>query len=556
MAYDLKSVKLPRLTGRLLQLFASALEMRIPRALLAGRLLRDGGILRLRALRFDEPPTYLPLGFPEAEAMRNATAEDAGADPGPTRGQPFATALDLTEAYGSGAISPEDVAEHALAAIEASDAGPLPLRAFIACRPEDVRSQARAAAERWRAGTPLGPLDGVPIAIKDEVDQTPYPTTAGTRFLGRTPALHDSTAVARLRAAGAVLLGKTNMHEIGINPNGLNVHHGIARNPYDRTRDPGGSSSGSAVAVAAGLCPVALGADGGGSIRIPAALCGQVGLKATFGRVSEHGAAPLCWSVAHLGPIGASVRDVAVAYATMSGPDPHDPNTLHQPPARLDGWERADLDGVVLGVYRPWLEHAEPAVVAACDALLAELQKAGAVLRPIEVPELDAMRLAHVVSIFSEMAASLRSFPDARTAFGASVRVSLAAGDLFTARDYLQAQRMRTRAMALMRTVFADVDAVVTPTTAIVAPAIPEGGWPLGWSDLTTATELTRYAFVANLTGLPAITFPAGYDGRGLPIGMQAMGRWWDERLLLRIAHVSERIVERRLPPDFHRLLG
>ena len=148
----------------------------------------------------------------------------------------------------------------------------------------------RAATARIRAGSPLSIFDGVPVAIKDEVDQTPYPTTVGTTFLGRAPAAQDATAVARLRAAGALLIGKANMHEIGINPNGCNAHYGPARNPYDPTRDSGGSSSGPAVAVAAGLCPVSLGADGGGSIRIPASLCGLVGLKPTFGRVSEFGA--------------------------------------------------------------------------------------------------------------------------------------------------------------------------------------------------------------------------------------------------------------------------
>jgi Asp-tRNA(Asn)/Glu-tRNA(Gln) amidotransferase A subunit family amidase len=149
----------------------------------------------------------------------------------------------------------------------------------------------------------------------------------------------------------------------------------------------------------------------------------------------------------------------------------------------------------------------------------------------------------------------MRSYPGARRAFGASVRVSLAAGDLMTARDYLQAARMRARAMAAFRRLFKDVDAIVTPATAIAAPPIPGGAWPGGWSDLSTAVELTRYAFPANLAGLPAISFPAGYDERGLPVGMQAMGRWWDEALLLRVAHAAEQALERRLPPTFWRLL-
>jgi Asp-tRNA(Asn)/Glu-tRNA(Gln) amidotransferase A subunit family amidase len=166
----------------------------------------------------------------------------------------------------------------------------------------------------------LGPLDGVPIAVKDELDQVPYATTAGTRFLGREPASSDATVVARLRSAGALLVGKTNMHEVGLGITGVNPHHGTSRNPYDPARITGGSSSGSAAAVAAGLCPIAVSADAGGSIRIPAALCGVVGLKPTFGRMSERGAAALCWSLAHIGVIGASSADVAlVAMKALSG---------------------------------------------------------------------------------------------------------------------------------------------------------------------------------------------------------------------------------------------
>ena len=175
---------------------------------------------------------------------------------------------------------------------------------MIAVNRDDVMKQAREATQRIKAGKPLSIFDGVPVAVKDELDMVPYPTTVGTSFLGKSPAKEDATVVARMRAAGALLVGKTNMHEIGINVTGLNPHHGTTRNPYNTDHFTGGSSSGSATAVAAGLVPVAIGADGGGSIRIPASFCGVFGLKPTFGRVSEHGAAPLCWSVAHRRTVG------------------------------------------------------------------------------------------------------------------------------------------------------------------------------------------------------------------------------------------------------------
>ncbi len=218
-----------------------------------------------------------------------------------------------------------------LTAIEASDATKPPLRTFIASNPDDVLRQAEAATHRIRNGQALSLLDGVPVAVKDEVDMVPCPTTVGTAFLGPRPAKQDSTVVARMRATGAVLLGKTNMHEIGIGVTGLNLHHGTPRNPYNPDHYTGGSSSGSAAAVAAGLCPVAISADGGGSIRIPSSFCGLVGLKPTFGRISEFGAAPLCWSLAHLGAIAATATDAALAYGVLAGPDPQDANSLHQP---------------------------------------------------------------------------------------------------------------------------------------------------------------------------------------------------------------------------------
>lgn len=214
-------------------------------------------------------------------------------------------------------------------------------------------------------------------------------------FLGTSKAKEDAEPVARLRRAGALLIGKANMHEIGMGVTGLNPHHGPARNPYLPNRATGGSSSGSAAAVAAGLCPIAVGADGGGSIRIPASLCGVVGLKPTFSRVSEHGAAPLCWSLAHVGPIAVSARDAALALSVMAGADPKDPHTLGQPPLDFAELERGDLSGLRIGVYWPWFEDAEADVVRLGKQLLETLVEAGAELREIEIGDLapaDAAR--------------------------------------------------------------------------------------------------------------------------------------------------------------------
>jgi Asp-tRNA(Asn)/Glu-tRNA(Gln) amidotransferase A subunit family amidase len=457
--------------------------------------------------------------------------------------------LDYARAYREGHTTPEEVAHRALDAIEASDQHDPPLRAFIAVNPEDLLRQAKAATERIGRGRALGPFDGVPVAVKDEVDMVPYPTTVGTAFLGQAPATEDATAVARLRAAGALLLGKANMHEIGIGVTGLNPHHGTARNPYDPRCHTGGSSSGPAAAVAAGLCPVALGADGGGSIRIPASLCGVVGLKGTFGRVSEYGAAPLGWTVGHLGPLAATATDAALAYTVLAGPDPRDPHTLGQPEPNLGDWDNADLQGLVLGVYQPWFEHADPEVVAVCQELLAAFEARGARVRDVVVSCLEAGRVAHAVIIAAEMSRSLESaYESFGKEHGLDVRASLALARRFTARDYLKAQQVRTRLMACFDDALSQVHGIVTPVTAGTAPLISAAALAEGESNLTQLMEIMRFAPVANLTGLPAISIPAGYNQGGLPVGLQAIGRAWDEPTLLRLALAAEQSVARRRP--------
>ncbi len=554
--YDLESIELPKLNGTFLKLFSSALGNPITRAILMGPLLKNGGIIKLRSLQPTEPPTLYPLSFQGDSAARPIEADtlEKYADSNPHKG-PFCSIHDYSEAYRSGNITPQDIAENVLNAIQESDRHSPPLRAFIANDREDVLAQAKASTERIKAGHPLSILDGVPVAVKDEVDQVPYPTTAGTSFLGDKPASQDSTVVARLRSAGALLIGKANMHEIGINPNGSNVHYGMVRNPYNLECDTGGSSSGPAASVAAGICPVAIGADGGGSIRIPSSLCGLVGLMSTFGRVSEFGAAPLCWSVGHLGPIGANVEDVALTYAAIAGPDPRDPNTLHQPQPSIEGWNNPDLSGITLGIFTPWFKHASPEVVSSCEALLDKLVQAGAKTREIEIPELDSMRIAHVICILAEMAASMQNYREHLNEFGDSVKVTLTLGQVFTSHDYLVAQRIRTRAMAIFNKVLQDVDVIVTPATGMTAPKIPVTGKHSGWSDMSVDTEMMRYVFPGNLTGLPAITFPAGYDKQGLPIGMQVMGRPWEEKRLLQIAYAAEQVVDRKLSQLYYRIL-
>ena len=548
--YDLKSVKLPYMAGGVLKLFVSLVEGPL-RGLLTANLFQTAGITWLRQQYYEEAPTFMPLYFtgviqeqaaavPEKEWPREANH---------SKGFQFPTVADFANAYRDGRTTPQEIAQKVLDAIEASNAGNPPLRAVIATNREEVMRQAREATERIQAGRALSMFDGVPVAVKDEIDMTPYPTTVGTAFLGKSPAARDATVVARLRSAGALLVGKTNMHEIGIGVTGMNPHHGTARNPYNTDRFTGGSSSGSGAAVAAGLVPVAIGADAGGSIRIPSSFCGLVGLKPTFGRVSEFGAAPLCWSLAHIGPLAWSATDAALTYAVIAGPDPKDPTSLHQPLPSLEGCEDADLHGLKIGVFWPWFRHADSEVVTGCEGMLKHFESMGAEICEVVIPDLEANRIAHLVIVASEMAQAMnKTAKEHNREHGLDVRANLALARQFTASDYVISQRIRTRIINHFNNAFKQVDVVVTPTTGLAAPQINKSALPDGESDLTTLVEIMRFVTVANMTGLPAISFPVGYTQKGLPIGMQVIGRAWDEATLLRMALAAEQVVERRAP--------
>ncbi len=559
MTYDLGTAKAPRLTGRALEAAAITLENPATGLLASHKLLQDLGILEFRRADIPEPPTVGPdlprtASF-DAAATSPVDLEAIINDARPTLGFSFESAADFIRAYRCGSADPVTVAERFLVAVQRLDTGDGAMHIFIERNSERVLAEANASRERYRQNAPLGPLDGVPITVKDEIDVAGYHTTVGTRFI-KTLATEDAASVARLRKAGAVILGKVNMYEIGIDTSGFNAHHGTPTNPYAPGHYPGGSSSGSAVSVAAGLCPISIGADGGGSIRIPAALCGIVGLKATWSRITEQGSFPLCASVGHVGPLGATVRDVALAYALMAGPEPRDHDSLYQPPVHLTGFGNDDLRGMRIGFYRPWVEHSQPDVVRCVWDAIDVFRQRGAEIVEVAVPELDRARIAQAITILAEMATTMERYDaEHRRDYGLGVRINLALARALTARDYVQAQRMRTRFQRHMANVFAKVDVLVTPTTALPAPPIAGDVFPRGESNLEITSGLMRYAFPANLSGNPALTVPGGYDAKSRPIGIQLMGRPWDEHVLLRVGEVLERRVSRKPPVIHARLL-
>ncbi len=564
MAYDLVEVSAPRTAGLSLRALVYLLERSSPGSFLVRTLLQSAGVAELRALDAGaHGAMYTPPMALEPRRAASASEEISPSDflagqgrGAPGRGFAFRSVDDYLRAYRSGATTPSAVAERFQAALAQSERGDTPMRIFIAQQAEDLMAQAAASTERWARGEPCGPLDGVPVAVKDEMDLAGYPTTLGTVIHGKQAAAADASCVAGLRAAGALLLGKTNMHEIGMGVTGLNPHHGACRNPYDLRCVTGGSSSGPAAAVGAGLCPVAVGADGGGSIRMPAAMCGVVGLKATFGRVSEHGVAPVCWSVAHAGPFGATVADCALGYALMAGADAHDPISQRQPAPTLPDLSDGDLAGVRVGIYSPWFDDADPEVVAASRAAVGWLEDAGAELVEITIPELAPIRAVHLVSIVSEMAAAqIAQLRDQRALYGLDTRLNMALAGALTAQDFVHAQRHRARLEEHWKAAFTEVDVIATPATGCTAPEYPADALPHGESNLPLTLKIMRYVQPANLFGFPGVSVPCGYDGRGLPVGLQLQGRSWEEALLLRMAAVVERACERQRPKAWWDLL-
>ncbi|WP_224242029.1 amidase [Hyalangium gracile] len=556
MTYQRNPVKAPRVSGLALKAFVNTLESGIGSVVLE-KLVKDSGIEHWRELSAgDAPPIQYPLphGAPAAELQppHEQAARAIAASPVQSERETVAA---YARAYREGGVEPVTVMRRVHEAIERLDSGAQRLGLFVARKPEEVLRAAEAAGERLRAGRPLSVLDGVPVVLKDEVDVAGFPTTLGTKFRNQV-ATADSTVAARLKAAGAIILGKANMNEIGINPIGLNPHHGAARNPWNRGHMTGGSSSASGAVVAAGLCPVSIGADGGGSIRIPAALCGIVGLKATWGRIPETGVPPLCWNVGHVGPMGLTVDDVAAMYALLAGPDGKDVVAQSQPTHHLSGYENAGLAGVRLGICWPYFEDADADVVARCKEAVKVLTDAGATVVEIPPPDLNTVLWTHSCIILSEMASSmLQQLRERASDFGLDSRTNLAIGRHFRATDLVHALRHRHRLTRELLAQLADVDVIVTPTTATTAPAIPEETLPAGESNLPVVDALMRFIRLANLTGCPALSVPAGFDKAGLPVGLHLMGRPYEEHLLLRLGRVVERTTEHRTPPSHVRVL-
>jgi aspartyl-tRNA(Asn)/glutamyl-tRNA(Gln) amidotransferase subunit A len=402
------------------------------------------------------------------------------------------------------------------------------LRAFITIPDERARREAQRAEQRLSRGE-AGALLGVPIAVKDLFATRALRTTAGSRILRDWVPSSDAAAVARLRAAGAITFGKTNLHEFAYGVTTANPWWGVARNPYDPRRSPGGSSGGSAIAIVAGLCAGALGSDTGGSIRIPASLCGCVGLKPTFGAVPISGAFPLGWSLDHAGPLARTVDDAGLLFDVLTGRDAARP------------LRRASTRGLRVGVLKgPILRNVQPRVSRQVDTAAAALRRHGLRVREVRIPDMEWTVATQLVTLRAEASAVharwIRSRP---RAYGADVRTRLQLGALVGGADYVVAQRMRARVRAAIGRAFDAVDVVLMPTTPITAPVV--GQRTVRWRSAEEPVDaaLVRLTAPFNLSGLPALSVPFG-AAAGLPIGLQVVGKWNDEARVLAVGRLLE----------------
>lgn len=458
--------------------------------------------------------------------------------------QPFELSLtEASRAVRARELSPVELTESVLARISAVE-GRLGAYVTVAA---DAALAAAVRAEREISGSgPRGPLHGIPMALKDVIDAEGIPTTASSHVRAGHVAERDSRVAERLGAAGAVLLGKTHTHEFAY---GLTTPQ--TNNAWDHSRVAGGSSGGSAVAVAAGGATFAMGTDTGGSIRVPAALNGVVGLKPTYGLVPRTGVTSLSWSLDHVGPLTRTVQDVALVLSATAGHDPRDPASVSGPmPDRFPG---GDLRGLKVGVPRNhYFDRVTPEVEESVRGAIERLAELGAELVDVEIPMARYIQAVQWGLMVPEATAyherSLRATPDL---YAADVRILLEAGELTSAGDYLRAQRARTLMRDAWARMFDAIDVLAAPTVPMTA--VGAGQEAVEWADGTTeavSDSYVRLCAPANITGVPALTLPVGHDRAGLPIGMQLMARPFHDATVLRVGRVyEESVVAGRLAP-------
>ena len=451
-------------------------------------------------------------------------------------GLAFLSLEEIADEIASKRLSPVEVTQAQLDRVEAIDPK---LNSFITVTPDSALEAARAAEREILAGRYLGTLHGVPVAIKDLFTTKGVKTTAGSKILSGWIPDYDATVVAKLADAGAISLGKLGMHEWAYGTTSDNEHFGAIRNPWNTDHVPGGSSGGSGAATAAGLADATLGSDTGGSIRMPAAACGCVGLMPTYGRVSLYGALPLSWTLDHAGPLTRNVRDAAIVLQAIAGHDPRDPATESVPvPDFLQGIERGPR-GLRIGIPKQYFwENLEPDIERLVRKALSDLEAAGASLREVDFPRADGYSPEFIAIMFADAAAYHAStFPSRRDDYSKEIATRLDMGRGVTGIQYANAMQVLREARAGAADAVLDgVDVLMTPTMPLAAPSIASS------READPAARMSAFTAPIDFTGQPALSVMCGLTPANLPAGLQIIGRRWDESSVLWAGRAYEQV--------------
>ncbi len=464
---------------------------------------------------------------------------------------PYLSIKEAADDLRSGLATPTELVEEALQRIDRLDGE---MKAFVTVMRDEALEQAEQAERELRTGLFRGPLQGIPIGIKDLIAVKGVRTTAGSRVLADNVSQENAAVVEQLRKVGAVIIGKTNTHEFA-----YGTYTPPTRNPWNLDCIPGGSSGGSAAAVAAEMCLGAIGTDTGGSIRIPAACCGVTGLKPTYGRISCYGVIPLSWSLDHVGPLARSAEDCAILFDVLKGYDPRDPNSVSGPPSPAtasliggpEGREPLSLQGLTLGIpSERFVGPLDPEVRQAWIAAQLVMKEEGAELVEVAIPHLSLEVYRTIQMPEASLAHMQQGWLSERAdLYTGRTLERLLQGQQISAVNYLHAQQERRTFASTLTTIMRRVNALLLPT--IPMPAIPvsqiDQDIQIEGVTVNATVALLSLTMPFNLAGLPALSFPAGFSAQGLPIGLQIVGKTFEESTVLRIAYAYQQLT------DWHR---
>jgi aspartyl-tRNA(Asn)/glutamyl-tRNA(Gln) amidotransferase subunit A len=451
----------------------------------------------------------------------------------------FLSAGELSRLIAGREVSPVEIIDAHLERIDATESV---LNSFITLLPEEAREAARRAEAQIQRGNYLGPLHGIPVGLKDLFNTAGVRTTSGSRIFDTFLPEQDCTVATRFQQAGAILLGKLNMHQFAYGPTGENPDYGHMHNPWNPERITGGSSGGSGSATAAGQCTITMGSDTGGSVRIPAALCGIVGLKPTYGRVSRAGLTPLSWCLDHPGPMVRTVEDAALTMNVIAGPDPRDHVTSDAPVPDYTAALTGDVRGLRIGVVKEFFDGPIDSEVAGLVQRAIEvLGELGAEIVEVSLPIFQYAQPISNVILSSEATAAHRDIllSDGDKLYP-QVRDRLEEGLFISAAEYLRAQQARQVFCREVAGLLQDVDLLAGPVEPVTAPVILERRIDIGGESVPAVPLLTRYTRVYNITGSPAISVPCGFSADGLPVALHLAGRNFDESTVLRAAYAYQ----------------